>query len=269
MLDDRPHVLVQGNSKLLLAPAGEEQASFLYDVENSLVKVQMRSVMRKHQRAYAAMRAVANGLDADVVAFQEAENERAAARVFDQARYTIVMETRAGSASGKCGRAHPEQPFVRQAGGFAIRKAVDLDRNADISASSLGNPQLRSGIDVTIRPVGNAPIRLLGVHLKSSCFQGSTGDACQTLLQQIPVVESWIDAATAAPFRFAVLGDWNRRLRVSGDAFWTEVDDGEPANADLRLADEEVAPKRDPRFTTFIDHIVLDKRAGTNMTAFA
>jgi len=54
-----------------------------------------------------------------------------------------------------------------------------------------------------------------------------------TLIQQIPAVEGWIDAAARGPKRFAVLGDWNRQLAKPGDPFWAETGDGDPSNADL------------------------------------
>jgi endonuclease/exonuclease/phosphatase family metal-dependent hydrolase len=113
------------------------------------------------------------------------------------------------------------------------------------------------------------PIRLLGVHLKSGCFEGSTANSCPVLLQQIPALEAWIDAAAAGPIRFAVLGDWNRRLTAPRDPVWAEIDDGEPSNSELRLADAGVQPACDPRYNAFIDHIVLDKRAGGDMGGFA
>ena len=218
---------------------------------------------------YAAMRRIVDGLYADVIAFQEAENLKAAARVFDPARYTLVMEERPGAPSGTCGGEHKEQTVIRQAVGFAIRKGIAFDRHPDLISLMLGNPQLRSGVDITLRPASGSPIRLLSVHLKSGCFSGGEAKACPVLLQQIPALEAWIDAAATGPDRFAVLGDWNRRLALPGDSVWTEIDDGDPANADLRLADERIAPGCDPRYDSFIDHIVLDKRAGGDMTGFA
>ncbi|WP_422060827.1 endonuclease [Sphingopyxis sp.] len=217
---------------------------------------------------YAAMRRIADGLDADVIAFQEAESPVAAARVFDPARFTIVMEERPGAPGGTCGGKYPQQRVIRQAVGFAIRKGIPFDRHADVTSLMLGNAQLRSGVDITLRPRGQKPIRLLGVHLKSGCFAGSDAKACPVLLEQIPALEAWIDAAARGPDRFAVLGDWNRRLSLPGDSVWREIDDGDPKNADLRLADEGAAPKCDPRYDSFIDHIVLDKRAGEDLLAF-
>ena len=218
---------------------------------------------------YAAMRRIAEGLDADVIAFQEAENEAAAARVFDPSRFVIVMEERAGAPSGTCGGEHKAQTVIRQAVGFAIRKGVAFDRNPDVTALMLRNPQLRSGVDILLRPRGQPAIRLLSVHLKSGCFAGSEAKACPVLLQQIPALERWIDTAAAGADRFAVLGDWNRRLGLAGDSVWNEIDDGDPANADLRLADAGVRPECDPRYDSVIDHIVLDKRAGDDLKSFA
>jgi endonuclease/exonuclease/phosphatase family metal-dependent hydrolase len=218
---------------------------------------------------YAAMRRIADSVDADVIAFQEAENPAAAARVFDPARYTIVMEDRPGEVSGTCGGAHPSQLFIRQAVGFAVRKGLAFDRNPDVTSLMTGNPQLRSGIDITVRPANRRPIRLLGVHLKSGCFSGTDGKVCPALLAQVPALEAWIDQAALGPTRFVVLGDWNRRLALPADAIWTEIDDGHPANAHLRLADAGIAPACDPRYTSFIDHIVLDRRAAKSMIAFS
>ncbi len=60
---------------------------------------------------------------------------------------------------------------------------------------------------------------------------------------------------------FAVLGDWNRRLASRGDAFWAEIDDSEPANADLSLAADGARATCKARYSEFIDHIALDRRA--------
>ncbi|MBX3566325.1 MAG: hypothetical protein KF730_17330 [Sphingomonas sp.] len=87
-------------------------------------------------------------------------------------------------------------------------------------------------------------------------------------MQQVPALETWIDAAARGPARFVVLGDWNRRLAQPGDLVWADIDDGEPANADLRLADAGTAPRCDPRYDSFIDHIVLDRRASVDLTGF-
>jgi endonuclease/exonuclease/phosphatase family metal-dependent hydrolase len=65
-----------------------------------------------------------------------------------------------------------------------------------------------------------------------------------------------------------VLGDWNRRLGLPGDPVWTDIYDGDPPNADLRLVDVGTIPRCDPRYESFIDHIVLDRRSGADLSAF-
>lgn len=217
---------------------------------------------------YAEMRGIANGLHADVIAFEEAENEAAAARIFDSSKYVIVMEQRPGRPGGSCGTEAPGQTFIRQAVGFAIAKDLSFTRAPDLTALEVDNPNLRSGVDITVSPAGGTPLRLLAVHLKSGCFSGTMGSACPQLLKQIPVVQQWIDTAALGPTRFAVLGDWNRRLALPGDTFWTTIDTGNPPDADLRLADAGTKPKCDPRFDAFIDHVVLDKRAGQDLKDF-
>jgi hypothetical protein len=152
-----------------------------------------------------------------------------------------------------CEQRHPEQQFIRQAVGFAIRKGIAFDGHADVTALMLCNPQRRSSVDITIRPSGHAPIRLPSVHLMSGCFFGNAASACPTLLQQVAPLEEWIDAVAIRQERFPVLGDWNPRLALPGDSVWLDIDDGTPANADLSLADQGTPPGCDPRYGSFVD----------------
>jgi endonuclease/exonuclease/phosphatase family metal-dependent hydrolase len=217
---------------------------------------------------YAVLKAYADRLDADVVAFEEVQSVEAAARVFDPAQYDIVIESRSGGATPSPCRGLPGRFLNRQAVGFAIRKSVSYQRLADVTALQLGDPNLRSGVDIVVRRQGAAPLRLLAVHLKSGCASGTSGEACTTLQRQVPLVEAWIDARAAEGLRFAVLGDFNRRLAKAGDPIWADWDDGAPANADLALAEGDQAPRCDPRFKDFIDHVVLDRRAAADLVGF-
>ncbi|WP_374471704.1 endonuclease/exonuclease/phosphatase family protein [Phenylobacterium sp.] len=216
---------------------------------------------------YARLRDVANRLDADVVAFQEAESARAAARVFDPRVYDIVIEARPAGDRFPC-RGLEGRTLTRQAVGFAIRKGIAFQRAPDLTDLQLGDPNLRSAVDVTLRPKGRPPLRLLAVHLKSGCASGDRGEACETLRRQVPVLERWIDARAREPIRFAVLGDFNRRLAGPADPVWAELDDADPPNADLALAAGDRAPACDPRYRAFIDHLVLDRRAARDLAGF-
>ncbi len=217
---------------------------------------------------YAAIRAYVDGLEADIIAFQEVESKAAAERVFDPAIYTVEIEDRVGTnRRGEC-RGREGLTINAQRTGFAIRKTVPYERLSDFTAIQVGNRDLRSGVDLIIRPRGGEPIRVLSVHLKSGCSSGDRNDACGTFFQQVPVMESWIDSRASEGVRFAVLGDFNRRLTMPGDVVWAEWDDGSPANADLALASDELSATCNPRYRDFIDFIVLDRRASDDLLEF-
>ncbi len=217
---------------------------------------------------YAAMRDYVDTLAADVIAFQEVESRAAAERVFDPAIYTVEIEQRVGTnRGGTCG-GRAGLTINAQRTGFAIRKDLSFERQPDFTDIQLGNPDLRSGVDVIVRPAGGTPVRLLSVHLKSGCSAGDSNDACPVLFQQVPVMEGWIDSRAAEGTRFAVLGDFNRRLGMPGDKIWEDWDDASPPNADLFRASGEQSAQCNPRYRDFIDFIVLDRRATADFVAF-
>lgn len=216
---------------------------------------------------YAALRQMVDTLDADVIAFQEVENISAAERIFDRRRYIVIMERRRARPSGTCGGDPAGRPLIRQAIGFALRRGLRFSVR-DLTTLQLGDPNLRSGLELGLRVRGGRHLRLLGVHLKSGCASGVRGEACDILNRQITGLERWIDDAARVPYRFIVVGDWNRRLALPGDAVWTELDDGSPPNADLSLAGAGRTPRCDPRFTSFIDHFALDRRAASSLVSF-
>ncbi len=217
---------------------------------------------------YMAMRAYVADLGADVIAIQEVESQAAAERVFDPATYTVVVEERIGTDRGGECRGQPGLTINAQRIGFAVRKGIPFDRQPDFTAVQVGNPDLRSGVDLIVRPRGGEPIRVLSVHLKSGCSSGDRNEACPVLFEQVPVMERWIDARAAEGVRFAILGDFNRRLAMPNDSVWADWDDASPANADLALASGDQSARCNPRYRDFIDIIVLDRRATEDLRAF-
>ena len=219
---------------------------------------------------YAAMRAYADALAADVIALQEVESKAAAERVFDPARYTVEIEQRVGTGrKGECGGSDRAGLTVNaQRTGFAIRKGLAFERQPDFTEIQVGNPDLRSGVDLLVRPARGAPVRVLSVHLKAGCTSGDRNEACPVLFRQVPALERWIDSRAAEGVRFAVLGDFNRRLAMPGDAVWADWDDAAPANADLARASGEQSARCNPRYRDFIDHIMLDRQAAASLLAF-
>lgn len=217
---------------------------------------------------YAAMRAYVDDLGADVIAIQEVETKAAAERVFNPAIYTVVIEDRIGTDRGGACRGRDGLTINAQRTGFAVRKGLAFERHPDVTIIQVGNPDLRSGVDLMVRPRGGAPIRVLSVHLKSGCSSGDRNDACPVLFEQVPAMERWIDDRAVEGVRFAVLGDFNRRMGMANDAVWAEWDDSSPPNSDLALASGDESAGCNPRYREFIDFIVLDRRATANLRSF-
>ncbi|MEO8670232.1 MAG: endonuclease/exonuclease/phosphatase family protein [Tahibacter sp.] len=212
---------------------------------------------------YAALRSHVEKLNADVIAFEEVETARAAARVFSPDRYTIEFSERPMSERhGPCNAKEPNGKTIRQQDvGFAIRKGVAYTRHADLRELGLGNPDLRWGVDVTIS--GKQPLRLLAVHLKSGCFDGDHASACPVLQQQIPVLTSWVAGRVAEHTAFAVLGDWNRHIDSPGDALWQALSQ----QATLTSVTAGRHTDCEARFPEFIDHLVFDASAAKRIVA--
>jgi endonuclease/exonuclease/phosphatase family metal-dependent hydrolase len=196
-------------------------------------------VSPKDPEALARLRAYALHLDADVIAFQEADGPGMAARIFPPDRYQIVM------ADG----------LEVQRTGFAIRNGIAFSRNPDLLALKLDKQGLRAGTDITVTEDGHN-LRLLAVHLKSGCSsQALAADepACAELAKQLPVLQAWITARGGEAF--AIMGDFNRRLGA-GEKFWAGLETAAP----LALPDEG---RDSPCWGGggFIDHIVLGGEA--------
>lgn len=64
------------------------------------------------------------------------------------------------------------------------------------------------------------------------------------------------------------MGDFNRRLAVSGDTVWAEWDDADPRNADLTLASGDERAECDRRYPHFIDNVVVDRLMAPAISGF-
>lgn len=176
----------------------------------------------------ARLRRFAATLAVDVVALSETDGPQAAAQVFPDRDFCFTR------------RRHVQNV------GFAIRRGIPYRCNRDYRALGLAGNSVRWGADLTLYPGTPREMRLLAVHLKSACNRDpltNARDDCRTLQQQVPVLENWIDQRARNGDAFAVVGDFNRRFDREREsardadgritAMWPELDDGEPAGADL------------------------------------
>ena len=192
-------------------------------------------------------------LSADVIALQEIENEVAFYSIFDKSEWEVFLSSRDS----------------KQRTGFAIRKdfldSVSIQQQADYEALQTSQ-NLRYGADIKITYPDNTTIRLLSIHLKAGCFdktdlsedskQGWKNNACQKLGRQIQPLKNWIAARFAEDVPFIIAGDWNRRMNINRDVFWTELTYG----LDGKLHRAGGVNRRafcNPKYPNPIDHIVI------------
>jgi endonuclease/exonuclease/phosphatase family metal-dependent hydrolase len=192
------------------------------------------------------------------------EMDRAMPRVGLPAHTRVVRGDEAGREGLWCHRflvAHGVANLVVDSANLEA-SGLTVVRQSDFTASdSRGDGRLRDGTRIDLAHNGRT-LQLLSVHLKSGCFENaSTSTSCETLLEQVPVLEGWIDEAAQGPTPLIVLGDFNRRLTQPGDRVWADLDDGEPPNADLTALTQEMPVScRDNTFTEFIDLLVVDRQ---------
>ena len=209
----------------------------------------------------ARLRGFAATLELDVIALQETDGAEAAAIVFPDRAFCFTR------------RRHVQNV------GFAIRRGIPYRCNADYRALGLPDNTVRWGADLTLYPGTPREMRLLAVHLKAACSRDPltyVQQDCGILQRQVPILEDWIDLRAKNDDAFAVIGDFNRRFDRERDAardahgriaaMWPEIDDGEPAGADLTDAGADHGAigcglgKSMP-----IDHLVLGRKLARRM----
>ncbi len=214
---------------------------------------------------YAALAERIEGMDADVIAFQEVENKEAAHRVFSMSGWHVEMSGRPPMQRSRACWDRPEAQVGHLGTGFAVRRGLAYRRNADLSVLGGDGAFQRWGTDITIT-AGSRELRLLSVHLKSGCWgepqdrDNKRRETCMTLRSQIENLRAWADARRAEGTAFLILGDFNRRLALPGDWGWALLS---PAPAPLHLLTEGVQFGCDPRYAAFIDHIAAGGGAET------
>lgn len=211
-----------------------------------------RGTVKRSLADYQAFAGYAAEIDPDIAVLQEVDSETAVRRVFDASRYNIYVTQESGV----------------QRVALVWKRAVDLRVVDELEA--LGPGGLRESPDALVQTAAGA-FRLLGVHLKSSCFEDnlftSRKEACTTLREQLGIVEGWMEARHAEGVPFAVAGDFNRRFSPKDDG-WRGLDDGRPTGFRLVApTTQREARCRDGRYRDFIDHIVLSGTLAARMVS--
>ncbi len=239
---------------------------------------------------YQAIRRYLEQIRADVIAFQEVENQRAAARIFPAADYDVYISTRPTRTFSQCYDG-PNRRLMQRTG-FAVRKDIGnrlglrAVRQADVKALQGAHDSGRWGVYLVLEPTAGervrptstastagpaqpvrAPLHLLSIHLKSSCTYQSwhrrkANNNCRLLWQQVEVLADWIGARADAGQDFIIAGDFNRQLDQLSDEVWLHLESGtDNAYVDLeKVLHGMKHPKPYNRKYPFaIDHVIYNQ----------
>ncbi len=175
-----------------------------------------REYRARTEADWALLRQYAQRLEADIIAFQEIDGPRAAARIFDERTHAFFF---------------PDENDIQRAG-FAVRRTLRVTQNPDLAALDIrpnARFSLRRGVDITVE-AGTSRLRLLAVHLNAGCREGElqAGPECNGLSQQANVLAGWIAERRRENAPFLILGDFNRRIAPGGDSFMQRLTDAAP-----------------------------------------
>ena len=215
----------------------------------------------RYDSDYTKLKDFTESLQADIVSLQEVENVAAVSRVFPESDWTIILSERPSSSAYTC-RGN-SQKSTQQRVAIAIRKGIVFQDLGSYKELALDRNGLRYG--VVIRLIGSKDtIDVMGIHLKSGCFVNdySLSDriACEVLEKQVPILDAWIENHIQEKRKFIILGDFNHRLTVKNNKFWSVLNeiDGERIILNNSMQDLKGCH---PKYPAPIDHILMGPQA--------
>lgn len=210
----------------------------------------------RSQAHYDEIRNIINAVDADVWLFQEVDTVGSLARVMDTSTWQFQMENRPDHLqAGKCANEGGERTMQRTV--TAVKRRIPISDTRDLSFVDVtGNGGLRHGVSVTAM-LNSQPVEIVNVHLKAGCQDGSEGDACTTLFQQIPYLAAYAREQDKGGVPILIGGDFNRRLSEPGDAVMNTLSFN--AALGLRVISHSGASKCSLRGEEAIDYQLASK----------
>ena len=219
---------------------------------------------------YQAIRRHLEQINADVVAFQEVENQRAAARIFPEQDYDIHVSTRSTQKFSKCYDS-PNHRLMQRTG-FAVRKdlgarlGLKVVRQADVKELQGSYNSGRWGVHLILERDDGMSLHLLSIHLKSRCtYQATVGSKvnnnCSLLREQVEVLAGWLGKRNALGQDFIIAGDFNRQLDQLSDEVWQRLEAGNGAYVDLEKALHGVKHPQpyNRKYPFAIDHVIYNQ----------
>ena len=201
---------------------------------------------------YRKLAKYAEMIDADVIALQEVNGQKAAEKIWDNKKYSFYFSKR----------------DYAQKTGFAVKKNIKVTQYKDLKELNVDQTKRpegqRYGTHIGIN-INGQEIQLLSVHLKSRCWDDKLNDTkldCQILKQQSLILKKWGDKVHKQKIPFIILGDFNRRFSIDekynrNNSMWKIL------NAENKLTrnTKEQKTKCWGKYKEFVDHIVFDQLA--------
>ena len=226
---------------------------------------------------YKAIERYVRQAGADVIAFQEVENLRAAHKVFPAPDYDIHISERPAIEFPECYDIARKRLMQRT--GFAVRKDIAARlglkavRQPDVRELQGPHDSGRWGVHLVLEPVAAAggapkPLHLLSIHLKSRCtYQPLTGkkarDECRILRRQVGALSRWINTRARLRQDFIIAGDFNRQLDQLSDEVWLQMESGGGGGpyVDLEKALHGIRHPLpyNPKYPFAIDHVIYNR----------
>lgn len=225
----------------------------------------------------ADLKAVAEKLNADVIAVQEVESPEALQQIWPKDQYDFYVNM--------------QSPWIQRTG-FVVRRSSGLEIGTLGDVPSLGEAfkrHARHGAELSVT-ISGMTLKLLSVHLKSGCFDQALNSGyaterdktsgvitCDVLGRQAPALEAWLDNAIRSGASAMIVGDFNRRFDAAVEhetapevSLYAELSDGEPPAARLFRPTEGYAALPECRAggsKWLIDHALMTRELKTRYVA--
>ena len=230
---------------------------------------------------YEAIKRYLKRAGADIIAFQEVENLRAARKVFPASDYDVHISERPTRKFPECYGMSENRLMQRT--GFAVRKdltarlGIKAVRQPDVKDLQGAHDAGRWGVYLILERVGPGSagsmlmlpaLHLLSIHLKSRCtYQAVTGKKtrrdCALLYGQVNALADWVNARSRLKQDFIIAGDFNRQLDQLSDEVWLRLESGGKSGryVDLEKVLHGIEHPRpyNPKYPYAIDHVIYNQ----------
>lgn len=206
----------------------------------------------REKKDYDKIRSIFTKLNADVVAVQEIGSPKALEKVMPAKGYSYLFSTRYHDDLADDPKDKRKDIYT----GLVFRDdRVKVIKTEMINDLIIRKGRERTGVAAFIE-IEDQKMWVVSLHIKSKCFKyfkrpprgfkgpwapndyntmsrTDTHPDCYIKVQQMQILEDWVENKIALGEEIVLLGDFNRRLADSNDAITPEFNDGTPATLSM------------------------------------